>query len=65
MIIQVAYENIDGYDSYEVECDNACGATMVIDMYWYDMIQKLKDSCWQIKKVGDNWEHYCPECSQH
>ena len=28
-----------------------------------DILQEMKDAGWKSKKVGDEWEHYCSDCS--
>lgn len=61
MITQTAYENSDGYDSFDVECDN-CGEKLDLSMSWSEIITYIKNEGWRIKKVDKYWEHYCNVC---
>jgi hypothetical protein len=45
---------------------NECGTEEpggVIDVF-RDFVNLLKESGWKIKKDGDEWQHFCPDCEE-
>jgi hypothetical protein len=45
------------------EC-NGCGTEEYSGTLGFtDFVDWLKSQHWRIKKDGDEWEHYCSECS--
>lgn len=40
-----------------------CGDTFYAGRVEFsDFITWIKEQGWEIRRVGDRWEHYCPEC---
>jgi len=47
---------------YKMYCDG-CNEKFEYSSYdFMDVIKEAKQSDWQIKKTGQEWEHYCPKC---
>ena len=55
----------DGFDRdiFEVSCDY-CSEDIEIDSNgdWDELLLKIREAGWRIKKEGDEWKHKCPEC---
>jgi hypothetical protein len=47
------------------ECDECgqeeCGGT---EDDFRKFVQSLEDGGWKIRKDGDTWEHFCPDCKE-
>lgn len=48
---------------FEAVCDD-CGEIMPLESSFQESIEILKCEGWGMKKVGDEWMHYCPECKK-
>jgi hypothetical protein len=52
--------------TYTIICDMpACGTENTYNAdSWQDFIDQAKEDGWKIKRNGDEWEHFCPDCAQ-
>jgi len=51
-----------GFDMYCDKCDETVFWNFEHEEF-LEMIREAKSVGWTTKKVGNEWEHYCPECS--
>ena len=64
MIDQTSCERWNSYDSFDLYCDSCDFSQTFDDMDFTSMIKEAKDYGWTIRKVNNDWEHYCPTCSE-
>ena len=49
---------------FEVSCDLCGDGDDFESGDFYGCVQDMKDEGWKIRKVGNDWEHICPECNE-
>jgi len=64
MIDQTAKEHTDGYDSFDMYCDDCDYSQSFDEMDFYEMIKEAKEYGWTIEKDTNGWWHKCPECQK-
>ena len=53
------------FGCFEAICDN-CEEGRQFDVHdnWQELIRQMDAEGWTKQKVGGEWEHYCPACSE-
>lgn len=49
-------------EKYGVNCDDCGGYHHLSGRFFSEKIQEIKDAGWKIRKFGEIWCHYCPDC---
>lgn len=49
------------FETMEVECDK-CSHQEELEGDYMSCIEEMKSNGWKIKKLNDEWVHYCTEC---
>jgi Fe2+ or Zn2+ uptake regulation protein len=55
------FSQFDEHD-YEVICDECEDSLEFTDTTWNNMLADVKAAGWKIKKVGEEWKHWCGDC---
>ncbi len=50
-------------NDYRFYCDGICGDYIDCGEDFYSAIEGLKNNKWKTVKNGNDWEHFCPSCS--
>jgi hypothetical protein len=52
---------------WDVSCDRCSTGEERISTdeapHFLAVVEQIKSEGWKVKKVGGEWEHYCPECN--
>lgn len=51
------------HDEFEVSCDHCSFIDTFIGEFM-EVIGKMKDEGWKVFKLGDDWDHSCPDCAE-
>lgn len=54
-----------GIETYRIYCDNCDFEVEFETEYGFmDIVEQMKQVGWKSRKVGKDWEHYCPGCGE-
>ena len=51
-------------DRYDISCDTCTHDDTIHAETWTELIAKMKEMKWKIRKEDEEWLHYCPECAR-
>lgn len=52
-----------GEEIFTPVCDG-CGDELTYEYDFYDAVEAKKLAGWRSKKIGDEWQDFCPECQE-
>jgi len=57
--------NIDReFQTADISCDRCPHSEQHQETDFYEVIKEMKSDGWKIRRIDEEWEHICPDCTR-